>query len=72
MNERDVATATARSNGWITVPRELRERLALSEGDRGDFVTITSGMIVLRPARVDARVLKGVVATPARPRTTSP
>jgi len=43
-------SSTISSKGQITVPREIRLRLGLKEGDRVEFV-IENGCTIIRPAR---------------------
>ena len=43
-----MATSTLSSKGQITLPREVRERLNLSQGDRVTFSVQPSGDVVLR------------------------
>ena len=43
-------SSTISSKGQITVPREIRQRLGLKEGDRVEFV-IDNGCTILRSAR---------------------
>ena len=43
-------SSTISSKGQITVPREIRQRLGLKEGDRVEFV-IDQDRTIIRPAR---------------------
>ena len=43
-------SSTISSKGQITVPREIRNRLGLKEGDRVEFV-VENDRTTLRPAR---------------------
>jgi antitoxin PrlF len=43
-------SSTISSKGQITVPREIRNRLGLSTGDRVEFV-VEGDQTVIRPAR---------------------
>ena len=52
-------SATITSKGQLTLPKSIRERLRLGAGDRVDFVVTDDGTVVLRPATVDVRELKG-------------
>lgn len=45
-----LSSSTISSKGQITVPREIRQRLGLKEGDRVEFV-IDKGCTMIRPAR---------------------
>jgi len=42
--------ATITSEGQITIPKEVRQRLGLKQGDQVVFVT-KNGMTVMRPAK---------------------
>jgi antitoxin PrlF len=42
-------TSTVSSKGQVTIPREIRTRLGLKEGDRVEFV-VEDGKTLLRPA----------------------
>lgn len=42
--------ATLSSKGQVTIPREIRQRLGLKQGDGIDFV-VEDGVTFLRPAR---------------------
>lgn len=52
-------SATLTSKGQITLPKPIRDRLHLGPGDRIDFVVKDDGTVVLRPATLDVRELKG-------------
>ena len=54
-------SATITSKGQLTLPKTIRERLRLGAGDRVDFVVTDDGTVVLRPATVDVRELKGLL-----------
>lgn len=45
--------ATITSEGQITIPKEVRQRLGLKQGDQVVFVT-ENGMTVMRPAKGEA------------------
>jgi len=53
-------TATLTSKGQITLPKAIRDLLRLEAGDRVDFVVKDDGTVLLRPATVDVRELKGL------------
>ncbi len=42
-------TSTVTSKGQVTIPKAIRERLGLSEGDTLEFSIDDSGRIVARP-----------------------
>jgi AbrB family looped-hinge helix DNA binding protein len=54
-------TATVTSKGQLTLPKAIRDLLRLGAGDRVDFIVKDDGTVVLRPATVDVRELKGLL-----------
>ncbi len=52
--------STLTSKGQITLPKEIREHLALETGDRVNF-EIREGIVVLEPETTDIRTLRGIV-----------
>lgn len=54
-------SATMTSKGQLTLPKAIRDRLRLGAGDRVDFVVKDDGTVVLRPATVDVRELRGLL-----------
>ena len=52
-------TATITSKGQITLPKEIRARLRLGEGDRVAFRERPDGSIVLEPETLDVLSLEG-------------
>ena len=54
-------TATLTSKGQLTLPKTIRHLLRLSAGDRVDFIVKDDGTVVLQPATVDVRELKGLL-----------
>jgi antitoxin PrlF len=61
-----MATRTLTSKGQITIPKEIRDRLRLRAGERLEFQIASEGYIVVRPKRIDARRLKGILSRPAK------
>lgn len=57
------------SKGQLTLPKALRERLHLREGDRVEFVVHDDGRVELIPVTSPISKLKGMVKKPARART---
>jgi AbrB family looped-hinge helix DNA binding protein len=53
--------ATLTSKGQITLPKTVRDRLQLGEGDRVEFVETADGYL-LRAATADVRELKGILS----------
>jgi len=62
-------TATLTSKGQTTIPKAVREYLRLRPGDRMEFILEENGRVVLVPAVVDARELKGILPPPRKPVT---
>ena len=58
--------STLTSKGQITLPKEIREKLHLKTGSKIDFVTDSSGQVILKPFRTNFRVLAGMVRSPHR------
>jgi AbrB family looped-hinge helix DNA binding protein len=56
-----MAVATLTSKGQTTIPKEIRDLLKLAPGDKLDFVVESDGRVVLRPATVDVRELRGML-----------
>ena len=54
-------SATVTSKGQLTLPKAIRDLLRLGAGDRVDFIVKDDGTVVLRPATVDVRELKGLL-----------
>lgn len=54
-------SATLTSKGQLTLPKAIRDLLRLGAGDRVDFIVEDDGTVVLRPATVDVRELKGLL-----------
>jgi antitoxin PrlF len=62
-----MATATLTSKGQITIPLNVRQRLKLEAGARVEFVEVTEGEFLIRPAVADVRSLKGLLRKSAKP-----
>lgn len=56
-----MAIATLTSKGQTTIPKQVREHLKLTPGDKLDFVIEAGGRVVIRPAKLDVRELKGLL-----------
>jgi antitoxin PrlF len=56
-----MATATLTSKGQTTIPKDIRDFLRLSPGDKLDFVVDSDGRVILRAATVDVRELRGLL-----------
>lgn len=61
-----MAVATLTSKGQTTIPKEIRDLLGLSPGDKLDFVVESDGRVVLRPATLDVRALRGMLRKKGR------
>jgi AbrB family looped-hinge helix DNA binding protein len=66
INGKEMAYSTVTSKGQITVPKAVRERLALRPGDRLSFVIHDDGTVTIEAETVDLPSLKGVVKSGAR------
>jgi AbrB family looped-hinge helix DNA binding protein len=53
--------STLTSKGQVTVPKEIRDLLKLTQGQQLDFQVRAGGQVVLRPKNRDVRRLKGIV-----------
>jgi antitoxin PrlF len=62
-----MATATLTSKGQITVPKAIRDRLSLATGDRVRFFVDDEGRVVMVPATISIRSLRGCLPAPPRP-----
>ena len=56
-----MAVATLTSKGQTTIPKEIRDLLGLVTGHKLDFVVESDGRVVLRPATLDVRELRGML-----------
>lgn len=61
-----MSISTITSKGQTTIPVEIRRRLKLKAGDRVEFIVEADGKVVLVPATVDVRELKGLLAPAPR------
>jgi AbrB family looped-hinge helix DNA binding protein len=61
-----MAVATLTSKGQTTIPKEIRDLLGLAPGDKLDFVVESDGRVVLRPATLDVRALRGLLRKKGR------
>ena len=53
--------STLTSKGQTTIPKDIRNHLKLRTGDQIDFVIEPDGSVVIRPATVHVRELKGIL-----------
>jgi AbrB family looped-hinge helix DNA binding protein len=61
-----MAVATLTSKGQTARPKEIRDLLGLSPGDELDFLVESDGRVVLQPATVDVRALRGMLRMKGR------
>ena len=61
--------ATLTSKGQTTIPKAVRDYLRLRPGDRMEFILEGNGRVILVPAVVDVRELKGILPPPKKPVT---
>jgi AbrB family looped-hinge helix DNA binding protein len=61
-----LSTATLTSKGQTTIPKDIRDRLHLKPGDRLEFVVQPDGKVLMIPATIDVRDLKGILPKPKR------
>jgi AbrB family looped-hinge helix DNA binding protein len=54
-------SSTLTSKGQTTIPREVRDHLKLQSGDQIDFLIRPDGTVILRPATIHVRELKGIL-----------
>lgn len=56
-----MSISTLTSKGQTTIPKQVREYLKIGPGDKLDFVIESEGRVVIRPAKLDVRELKGLL-----------
>ena len=56
-----MSISTLTSKGQTTIPKQVREHLKSGPGDKLDFVIESEGRVVIRPAKLDVRELKGLL-----------
>ena len=56
-----MATATVTSKGQITLPKTIRDRLRVDNGDQVDFIVNERGDIIVRAVSLDIAELKGLL-----------
>ncbi len=61
-----MTTATITSKGQTTIPKDVRDRLALRPGDRVEFVVRDDGTALVVPAKSRLSDLKGCLPPPER------
>ena len=61
-----MSEAKMTSKGQITLPKEIRLKLGLKQGDRVRFIVEDDGRVRLLPAKRDISVLMGILPSPKR------
>lgn len=61
-----MATATLTSQGQLTLPKAIRDLLGLRPGDQVAFRVREDQSVVVEPATVDLRTLRGVLKSKRR------
>ena len=54
-------TATLTSKGQTTIPKEIRDRLGMKQGDRMTFTLMADGTVLVRVKRKSLSELAGVL-----------
>ena len=62
-----MAASTLTSKGQLTMPKAIRERLGLREGDRVEFRVTENGQVLVEAVTVDLRELRGALKTQGGP-----
>lgn len=53
--------ATITTKGQTTIPKEIRDFLHLSPGDKIDFIIEADGRVVIQPTTMKVQELKGIL-----------
>ena len=53
--------ATITTKGQTTIPKEIRDFLHLSPGDKIDFIIEADGRVVIQPTTIKVQELKGIL-----------
>jgi len=61
-----MSEARMSSKGQITLPKDIRDRLGLKQGDRVRFIVEDDGRVRLLPAKRDISELAGILPKPKR------
>ncbi len=56
--------ATVTSEGQVTIPKQVRDRLGVHQGDCIEFIVDPAGSVSLRPMRRSVRELAGFLHRP--------
>lgn len=61
-----MSTATLTSKGQATIPKDIRDRLQLKQGDRLDFTLLPDGSVRMVAQNLDIAALHGILPKPAK------
>jgi len=61
-----MSEARMTTKGQITLPKDIRDRLGLKQGDRVRFIVEDDGRVRLLPAKRDVSELFGILPRPER------
>ena len=61
-----MSLATLTSKWQMVIPKPIRDHLGVRPGDLVDFVIQKDGKVIVRPAVLDVKQLKGALAKPGR------
>ena len=59
-------SSTLTSKGQTVIPKAIRDHLGLHPGDELDFLVHNGGEVVIRPAALDIRQLRGALHRPGQ------
>ena len=62
-----MSVTTLTSKGQTTIPKDIRDHLGIEAGDKLRFLVETDGRVVILPATLSVRDLKGSLPKPPRP-----
>ncbi|GBE51976.1 putative regulator PrlF [bacterium BMS3Bbin14] len=62
-----MTTATLSSKGQITIPKMIRDRYHLKQGDKIKFLEDDHGVVTIWPVTQNVSLLKGMIAKPEEP-----
>ena len=62
-----MATSTITSKGQTTIPKAIRRHLGLKPGDKIHFLVEDDGRVVVLPATLHLRDLRGSLPKPSKP-----
>jgi len=64
-----MVAAVLTQKGQTTIPKKIREFLNLEAGDRIEFIIQQNGKVVLMPATIDVKQLRGMMPKPKKAAT---